>query len=182
MSRHLRIQRPPVSTGQPTLDGWLNQVGDALNQLPSFSLSSTTNGPNSFISGLPGTLLIDVGSSNTTGWFKRSGTTTLGWSALAFSPLAYGDLPSGSGTWATGSGTTVTFNSSVGVTSQLSVSNLSGVLQATNGLVSAVAGSQYTVTNVTTDRVYDANATTTDELADVLGTLIADLRAAKLIV
>lgn len=35
----------------------------------------------------------------------------------------------------------------------------------------------YTETNVTTDRTYDANATTTDELADVLGTLIADLRA-----
>lgn len=37
-------------------------------------------------------------------------------------------------------------------------------------------GSTYTTTNVTTDRTYDANATTTDELADVLGTLIADLK------
>jgi hypothetical protein len=35
----------------------------------------------------------------------------------------------------------------------------------------------YTETNVLTDRTYDADATTTDELADVLGTLIADLRA-----
>lgn len=33
------------------------------------------------------------------------------------------------------------------------------------------------ITNVTTDRVYDANVTTIDELADVLGTLIADLIA-----
>ena len=33
-----------------------------------------------------------------------------------------------------------------------------------------------TITNVTPDRAYDANATTTDELADVLGTLISDLR------
>ena len=32
------------------------------------------------------------------------------------------------------------------------------------------------ITNVTTDRVYDANATTIDELADVLGTLISTLR------
>lgn len=39
----------------------------------------------------------------------------------------------------------------------------------------------YTASNVTTDRSYDANATTTDELADVLGTLIADLRALGLI-
>lgn len=34
----------------------------------------------------------------------------------------------------------------------------------------------YTVTNGLTDRAYDANATTLDEIADVLGTLIADLR------
>lgn len=35
----------------------------------------------------------------------------------------------------------------------------------------------YSASNVVTDRSYDANATTVDELADVLGTLIADLRA-----
>lgn len=35
----------------------------------------------------------------------------------------------------------------------------------------------YAASNVTTDRTYDANSTSTDELADVLGTLIADLRA-----
>jgi hypothetical protein len=39
----------------------------------------------------------------------------------------------------------------------------------------------YTPTNVTTDRSYDANSTTTDELADVLGTLIGDLQARSLI-
>jgi parallel beta helix pectate lyase-like protein len=39
----------------------------------------------------------------------------------------------------------------------------------------------YTPTNVTTDRAYDANATTVDELADVLGTLIADLQAAHIL-
>lgn len=37
--------------------------------------------------------------------------------------------------------------------------------------------SAYTVTNVTPDKSYDANATTVDELADVLGTLIADLQS-----
>jgi hypothetical protein len=31
------------------------------------------------------------------------------------------------------------------------------------------------VTNVTIDRAYDANSTTLDEIADVLGTLINDL-------
>lgn len=39
----------------------------------------------------------------------------------------------------------------------------------------------YTPTNVTTDRSYDANATTIDELADVLGTLIADLQSLGLV-
>ena len=41
--------------------------------------------------------------------------------------------------------------------------------------------SAYTPTNVTTDRAYDANATTIDELADVLGTLIADLQSAGIL-
>lgn len=36
--------------------------------------------------------------------------------------------------------------------------------------------STYTVSNVTTDRTYDANATTIDEISDVLGTLITDLK------
>jgi hypothetical protein len=39
----------------------------------------------------------------------------------------------------------------------------------------------YTVSNVTTDRTYNANSYTMDELADVLGTLIGDLQAKKLI-
>ena len=39
----------------------------------------------------------------------------------------------------------------------------------------------YAPTNVTPDRTFDANATTLDEIADVLGTLIADLKAAGLI-
>ncbi|MHC4687508.1 MAG: hypothetical protein ACYTEW_24850, partial [Planctomycetota bacterium] len=39
----------------------------------------------------------------------------------------------------------------------------------------------YTITNVTTDRAYDANATTVAELADALGTLIADFQAAGIL-
>lgn len=39
----------------------------------------------------------------------------------------------------------------------------------------------YTDTNVATDRSYDADSTTVDELADVLGTLITDLQALGLI-
>ena len=43
------------------------------------------------------------------------------------------------------------------------------------------ANDAYEVTNVTTDRTYDADSTTTAEVADVLGTLIADLQAAGVI-
>lgn len=39
----------------------------------------------------------------------------------------------------------------------------------------------WSITNLTTDRVYDANATTLDEIADVLGTLIEDLKNSGLI-
>lgn len=42
-------------------------------------------------------------------------------------------------------------------------------------------GQQYTTSNVTEDRAYDANSTTLDEIADVLGTLIADLQSAGII-
>jgi hypothetical protein len=44
------------------------------------------------------------------------------------------------------------------------------------GVAPAVRAAAYTPTNVTADRAYDANATTVDELADVLGSLIADLQ------
>ena len=40
---------------------------------------------------------------------------------------------------------------------------------------------EYTTTNVTADRVLDADATTLNELADVVGTMIADLKAAGVI-
>lgn len=42
--------------------------------------------------------------------------------------------------------------------------------------MNSVAKQTYSVTNLTTDRAYNANSTTVAELADVLGTLIDDLR------
>jgi hypothetical protein len=49
------------------------------------------------------------------------------------------------------------------------------------GVAPATRPTTYSVTNLVTDRTYDANATTTAELADVLGTLIADLRTMGLV-
>lgn len=49
------------------------------------------------------------------------------------------------------------------------------------GVAPATRAAAYTVTNLTTDRAYDANASSVAELADVLGTLIADLRTYGLV-
>jgi len=48
-------------------------------------------------------------------------------------------------------------------------------------LLLAGSGQTYTMTNVTPDRALDANATSLDEVSDVLGTLIADLKIAGVI-
>lgn len=52
---------------------------------------------------------------------------------------------------------------------------------ASKNLTSLALSSTYSVTNVTTDRSYDANSLTVDELADVVGTLISDLQAAGIL-
>ena len=49
------------------------------------------------------------------------------------------------------------------------------------GTTPTAQSAAYTPTNVTPDRAYDANATSIAELADVLGTLIADLQLTGII-
>ena len=44
------------------------------------------------------------------------------------------------------------------------------------GAAPVIQSAEYTSANVTTDRSYDANSTSIDEIADVLGTLISDLK------
>ena len=159
MSRRLRVSAPPPAG---TLALWATQLTDEINALPAFSISSTSQGPNySRISGDPTTLLFDVGSSSTKAWLKHSGSTTTGWKQLVLSPIAYGDLPQGSGIWASGSATTVTFNGSVGVTSQLSVGALNGPLRGTTGLIgvdSTLTSNIYTPTR-SLEVNLDANVT-----------------------
>jgi hypothetical protein len=53
--------------------------------------------------------------------------------------------------------------------------------QDADGTVVMSTGQSYTVTNAAADRAYDANATTLDEVADVLGTLISDLQSSGII-
>jgi hypothetical protein len=57
----------------------------------------------------------------------------------------------------------------------------SGTLIGFYGATAVAQSAAYTPTNVVTDRAYDADATSIAELADVVGTLIADLQATGLI-
>lgn len=96
----------------------------------------------------------------------------VGWSA-AYTPLGEGVLP--------GLHRANTFTQAQ--TLATLAGSGAGIVQASSsGLLSRLAKSPvYSAANVSTDRAFDANATTLDELADVVGTLIADLKAAQIL-
>lgn len=74
---------------------------------------------------------------------------------------------------ATGSGAKRLLDLQVGGSDKFVVDN--------TGKIANPFSQTYSLSNVTTDRTYDANATTVNELADVLGTLINDLKATGII-
>jgi hypothetical protein len=53
-------------------------------------------------------------------------------------------------------------------------------LWSVHGATPVAQSAAYTPTNVSTDRAFDANSTTLAELADVVGTMIADIQATGL--
>ncbi len=55
------------------------------------------------------------------------------------------------------------------------------VSSAISAAIADLKRGEYSTSNVTTKRTFDADATTLDEIADVLGTLIADLQDAGLL-
>ena len=67
----------------------------------------------------------------------------------------------------------------------LNIANLTASLpvatDASKNLVSVAKSSAYTPTNVSTDRAFDADTVAIAELADVVGTLIADLQTANIL-
>jgi len=75
----------PPQVEDESLQAWLQEVKNALDDLP-FSIFSTTDGPNSSNVTAPlGTFGIDIGSSATKLWFKRAeASPTAGWSYLSF--------------------------------------------------------------------------------------------------
>lgn len=68
-----------------------------------------------------------------------------------------------------------------GVSDFITSLTTSGLELATGTNITFADAQTYSESNVSTDRTYDANSTTLDEVADVLGTLIVDLRAAGLV-
>ena len=75
-------------------------------------------------------------------------------------------------------GADAAFASGVGFQASVDASiGTSGTKIGFFGNTPVVRVAAYTPTNVVADRSYDANSTTIDELADVLGTLIADLQS-----
>jgi hypothetical protein len=88
MARRTRINSVPT-TQDRVLNAWIAQVTEALNVLPALSIVSTSNGPNSAITGASGELAFDVGSSNTTMWLKASGDTTTGWAAVSLAAAPF---------------------------------------------------------------------------------------------
>ena len=119
----------------------------------------------------------DIFIVSSTGMLAASGTqkamqitptinqsSTAGYTALLINPTET----------TTGSGAKNLIDAQVGGVSKFKVDN--------TGKITSPLSQTYSITNVTTDRAYDANATTLDEVADTLGTLIADLRSLGLVV
>lgn len=89
-------------------------------------------------------------------------------------PLELGSGGTGAGLADPGADRILFWDDSAGAMTWL---QLGGGLAISTTTLNVVSAGTYTPTNVTTDRSYDANATTLDEIADVLGTLIGDLQA-----
>ena len=74
----------PSGITEPNLVRWMQDVTNAINQLP-FSIFSTAGGPNlSLVTAPEGFLGVEVGSSATKFWWKTSGSTSTGWSYVSF--------------------------------------------------------------------------------------------------
>lgn len=92
-----RIGQPPtIGAGQDIsnsksqmeqLNSYLRDIAQVLNTLPRISIFSGAT-PNSLISGLPGDLLVNIGSASTTSrlWIKAGGSSTVptstGWAVV----------------------------------------------------------------------------------------------------
>jgi hypothetical protein len=141
---------------------YVNVTGDTMTG--ALTIDSDTSPPASIVSGGAVRFLISD-ADGTTVRYRFSGSAFQIWNSNGISTFS-------------DAGSTQTFqvDGSTGDTTIAGALDHNGTTVGLFGVTPAVRPSAYTVTNLVTDRAYDANATTTAELADVLGTLIADLR------
>jgi len=82
MPRRIKVGLPP-QTSDTALNRWMKDVTREMNILPSSSIISTADGPNSAYSGNSGDLVFDIGSSATTYWAKETGDDSqTGWASF----------------------------------------------------------------------------------------------------
>lgn len=75
----------PPYTGLSSFDNWARGITQTLSELPTFSVTSTADGPEGNLLGSVGHINIDVGSSVTKLWIKHTpSTTSTGWKAYNF--------------------------------------------------------------------------------------------------
>lgn len=131
----------------------------------------------------------DGNSFEVTGATQINAIKTANWQDGSIVTLLFTSTPTVKHNTAGGAGTvpvlldgTVDFIAAAGDRLVLELSDIGGTQAWREIGRSLVAATQtYTETNVTTDRSFDANATSLDEIADVLGSLIADLRAKRIV-
>ncbi len=146
----------------------LNDAGSASADSGFFQVANSTSANTNQV-GIGGTYTNSSGTS---------GVLSLGPTMNQSGTAAYDVLKINVTETATGSGVKRLISAQVGSVDKFVVDNAGN---ATATTFNPATKQTYAITNVTTDRAYDANATTLDEVADTLGTLIADLRAAGLL-
>lgn len=176
---HLTLAQSQIITGTKTANFVYAGPTAGAAAVPAFralvaaDLPAATGTVTSVASNFAGGLISVAGSPITT-----SGT-------LAFTVAGTsGGVPyfSGATTWASSAALAqngIVYGGGAGAAPNTSAALTSGkmpIATANGRLIDLTASAAYTPTNVVADRSYDANATTIDELADVLGTVIADLQ------
>ena len=70
----------PPGTGLAALDDWTRGISQTLIEMPTFSVTSTTGGPEGNLIGSTGHINVDIGSCVTKLWIKHTqSVTSTGW-------------------------------------------------------------------------------------------------------
>lgn len=86
LPRRIDYPSPSVATGNLYI--YLTRLALAVNEIPTFSYTSYTGGPNSNLTGAPGDLCVNIVSSAQTKrlYVKEQGSGNTGWVSFATIP------------------------------------------------------------------------------------------------